>query len=123
MSKGAPAALRALLNPHIRLAHAVIRQELGTTPAHDDAAVLEHVAAVRERQRLRDILLDEDDGEAVTLVQLAHDAEDILDDDRRQAEGRLVEHHEAGRAHEAAADRQHLLLAARERAGELALAL
>ena len=49
--------------------------------------------------------------------------EHVLHDRRRQAERRLVEHHEIRRAHQAAADRQHLLLAARQRAGGLPLAL
>ena len=40
---------------------------------------------------------------------------------RRQPERRLVEHHQLRRAHQAAADRQHLLLAARQRAGRLPL--
>src|SRR5262249_37896387 len=38
----------------------------------------------------------------------------------RQAERRLVEHDEVGRAHQATRDREHLLLAARERSGRLA---
>ena len=45
--------------------------------------------------------------------------EDVLDHDRREAERGLVEHDEARLPHQAAGDRQHLLLAARQRAGEL----
>ena len=51
------------------------------------------------------------------------DLEDLLDDERRQAERRLVEQQEARPAHQRARDREHLLLAARQRAAALALAL
>ena len=51
---------------------------------------------------------------------LRHDA---VDDERRQAERRLVEQEEAGPRHERAGDRHHLLLAARERLGQLMAAL
>jgi hypothetical protein len=47
----------------------------------------------------------------------------MLHDRRREPERGLVEHHQLRRAHQAAADRQHLLLAARKRAGRLAQAL
>ena len=50
-------------------------------------------------------------------------AQHVLHDRRRKPERGLVEHHELRRAHQAAADRQHLLLAARQRAGRLRRAL
>ena len=56
-------------------------------------------------------------------VERAQDAEQLLDDQRREAERRLVEQHQARAQHHGAADREHLLLAARERAGLLAVAL
>ena len=49
--------------------------------------------------------------------------EQLLDQQRRQAERRLVEDQELRLGHQSAADRQHLLLAARQRAGALALPL
>ena len=49
--------------------------------------------------------------------------EDVLDDQRRKAERRLVEQQQARLAHQRARDRQHLLLAARQGAGQLVLAL
>ena len=45
-------------------------------------------------------------------VEVVDDAEHILDHGGREAERGLVEHDEAGLAHQAARDRQHLLLAA-----------
>ena len=52
----------------------------------------------------------------------AQDLEQLLDDQRREAERGLVEQHQARPQHQRAADRQHLLLAARQRAGLLARA-
>ena len=49
--------------------------------------------------------------------------EDLLHHHRREAEARLVQHEEARPRHEPAADRAHLLLAAGQRARELARAL
>ena len=50
-------------------------------------------------------------------VELADDLEDLLDDDRREAHRRLVEENEDGLGHQRAADRHHLLLAARGEPG------
>ena len=90
---------------------------------HDDAAGLEHVGVVGELERQRRVLLDQQHAHLLLLVDAAHDAEDLLHDQRRQAERRLVEQHQARPQHQRAADRQHLLLAARQRAGLLLQAL
>src|SRR5207237_2220834 len=45
--------------------------------------------------------------------------EDLLDEDRREAERRLVEQQHPRLGHERAPDREHLLLAAGERSAEL----
>jgi hypothetical protein len=47
------------------------------------------------------------------------DAEDLLHHQRRQAQAGLVEHQQLGLRHQRAAHRQHLALAARQRAGQL----
>ena len=47
--------------------------------------------------------------------------EQLLDQQRREAERRLVEDEQLRLGHQAAADREHLLLAAGQRAGALAL--
>ncbi|GAB7538250.1 hypothetical protein BGC_44720 [Burkholderia sp. 3C] len=59
------------------------------------------------------ILLDQQDGHAGRLDQLEL-GHDLLDDHRRQPFDRLVEHQQARPVHQRAADRQHLLLAARK---------
>ena len=53
----------------------------------------------------------------------AHDAEQLLDDRRRQAERQLVDHEQLRLGDERHAERQHLLLAAGEVAGHLVEAL
>ena len=52
-----------------------------------------------------------------------HDREDLLHDQRRQAERRLIQQQQPRPQQQRARDRQHLLLAARKRAGLLAEAL
>src|SRR5689334_13361727 len=106
----------------IRLAHPVVVQQLVPGAAHHDPAILEHVGALRDAQRHGDVLLDEQHGHAAP-VEEADGVQHLLHDERREAERGLVEHDQLGRAHQAAADREHLLLAAGERAGELVAAL
>src|SRR5207302_1747429 len=59
----------------------------------DDRTGLEDIRAVRDLERLRRVLLDEEDRDALR-VDLTDDLEDGLDEDRREAERRLVEHEE-----------------------------
>ena len=77
---------------------------------------------VGDLQRQMRVLLDEEDGHAL-LVDLLDDVEDGLHHGRRQAERWLVEEQEPGSRHQGARDRQHLLLAAGQRAGHLRRAL
>jgi len=68
------------------------------------------------------VLLDQEYGGALA-VEIADDLENLLHDDGRQAERRLVQEEQARSRHEGAADGQHLLLTAAERAGALTFAL
>src|SRR5262249_60915021 len=68
------------------------------------------------------VLLDQEHGDPA-LVDLANRAEDLAHEQGRESERRLVQEQEARARHESAADGQHLLLAARERARALLLAL
>src|SRR5208337_3125469 len=76
-----------------------------------------------ELQRMERVLLHKKDRQALALVQVADHLEDLLDQQRREAERRLVEQQEARPAHQRPPDRQHLLLAARQRAATLRRAL
>ena len=73
-------------------------------------------------ERHRCVLLHQEDRHALT-VDVADRVEDLLDQDRRQPHARLVQQEEPGVRHERTADREHLLLAAREGAGHLTDAL
>ena len=61
-------------------------------------AVFQHVAAVGQLQRLVGVLLDEEDGHPL-LAQLFNGVEDLLNDDRRQTERRLIQQQQARLAH------------------------
>src|SRR5947209_655608 len=60
----------------------------------DDPAVLHHVVTVGDGRREMEILLDQQDGEALRL-QPRDGAPDLLHDDGREAFGRLVQHQQA----------------------------
>src|SRR6266567_913713 len=72
-----------------------------------------------ELEGMKRVLLDQEDGELLLDVEGADDLENLPGDERGEPERRLVEQQEARPAHERARDRQHLLLAARERAAAL----
>ena len=107
-----------IIQPEISLPHAVVGEQRCAGAGQRDAAVLQHVGVARELERDRDVLLDQHAGEALA-VEVAHASQHALHDRRRQAQRGLVEHHQIRRAHQAAADGEHLLLAARQRAGGL----
>src|SRR5262249_2537525 len=98
------------------------RQEAFPGVREHDAAVLEDIAPMRELERPRHVLLDEDDRRAAA-IDLLERLEDPLHRQRRQSEARLVEQEKPRARHEPAPDGAHLLLAARERAGELPFTL
>src|SRR6185312_3760351 len=95
--------------------HALRRgEERGARAFMHDLAALQHDDLLGGGERLARMLLDEHDGELVLVLQALDALEHDIDDDRRQALERLVHQQHGGIAHEGAADRQHLLLAARE---------
>ena len=69
------------------------------------------------------VLFDQKHGQLVALVERANGGEDLLHEERRQAERRLVQKNEPRPAHQRAADRQHLLLATRQCAAALGAAV
>src|SRR5688572_23896648 len=79
----------------------------------DDPAALHDVVAVGHGGREAEVLLDEQDREALRL-EPGDRAPDLLDDDRRQPLGRLVEQEQARAGAQDAPDGEHLLLAARQ---------
>src|SRR5438876_2960032 len=101
----------------VNLVHA--RVERGVRHHVDHAPVLDDVIAVCDGLREAEILLDQQDGEAL-LLEPRDGAADLLHDHRREALGGLIEQQEARTGAQDAPDREHLLLAARE-LGALAL--
>jgi hypothetical protein len=87
-----------------------------------DTAGLQHIAIVRDPERQRNRLFGEKQRKPVAVQRLERVVQ-RLDHGGRQPEARLVEHQQLRLAHQRAAERQHLPLAARERAGRLAAAL
>src|SRR5215813_4760640 len=87
-----------------------------------DVALLHDVNALGRLERERNVLLDEQDGDALP-VERVHDLPDLGHHPRHEPLGGLVEENDLGLQHHRARDRQHLLLAARERAPGLIAAL
>lgn len=74
---------------------------------------------MRDAQRHVGVLLHQEDGGPVFLVDLADGIEDELNKHRRKAKGGLVQEQELGPAHEPARYGKHLLFASRERPAQL----
>src|SRR4029453_7230407 len=107
----------------VGVADGLVLGQLGARPLERHVPPLKHVRPARGAPRELRVLLDDEDGEALLLVQVAEDAEDLSYDDRREPERRLVEEQETRPRHERAGDREHLLLSAGERSGLLRAAL
>src|SRR3981081_24441 len=87
--------------------------ELGIGEPIDDATVLHHVIAIRDRRSEAKVLLDQEYGEAL-LLEHADGLADLLNDDGRQTLGGLVEEQEPGARAQDPAYGQHLLFPARK---------
>src|SRR6266545_4155467 len=90
-----------------------VRRELAARSLEPDVPGLDHRPALRDLERLAQVLLDEENGDA-RAVELRDRAHHLLDEERGQAEARLVEHEQRRLAHERPPDGAHLLLAAGE---------
>src|SRR5881296_1607138 len=98
------------------------RFEVARGAASHQASDLEEVGVVRDLQGLARVLLDHQDRQAAR-VDLLDLVEEAVENFGCQAERGLVHEEEPGPRHQGAGDREHLLLAAGERAGELCLSL
>src|SRR2546425_11600121 len=103
--------------PEVELLDILVLADRPGVAAEDEAPVLHHVPVLREPERHRGVLLGEQHGHPRLAVHPAHDLEDLVHQHRREPHRGLVEQHEPGPRHERAADRHHLLLAARDVAG------
>jgi hypothetical protein len=98
------------------LAHGGIFAEIGRGALKHDPAVAHHVKPDRDFQRDGQFLFDQQDRDAAP-GNFGEQRADLLDQLWRQPFGRLVDQDQIGIAHQGAAHRQHLLLAAGEHAG------
>ncbi len=98
-------------------------QQFAAGPRQRDQAVDHDIAAMGEFQRVVGVLLDDQHGQAVLPVQGPDRVENLPRDQGGEAERGFVQHQQARAAHQGAADRQHLLLAAGQRAAALGHAL
>jgi hypothetical protein len=106
--------------PFLKIA---IGAELGCRQLVRDPAVHHHADAVGDVDRDAEVLLDQQDRDLALRRQAAQRLDDLLDDHRREALGRLVHHQQLRLEQERAADGEHLRLAARELRAAVALAL
>src|SRR5262249_8426271 len=105
----------------IRAGH-VVEAETASAALQRDASLQEAIDAVRRAGRALDVLLDQHDRGALRPDPCERGV-DLLDDHRRQTERDLVAEQELRIRHERATDRDHVLLAARERIRALPAAL
>jgi hypothetical protein len=84
-----------------------------------EAAGLEHIAAIGDRQSHTGILLDQQDGRAAS-GNFADNPKDILHDHRCQPQRRLIEKQQTRSGHQAVGHGDHLLLTARQRPAQCA---
>src|SRR5690349_23950668 len=96
----------------IKLDHVGVRAQPLRRAVEDDAAVLHHIAIVRHIEREAGVLLDEDDGHGQLAADGLQTFHQLLDEQRREPLRELIDEQELRRAHERAADREHLALAA-----------
>ena len=79
-----------------------------------DRAFREHVVSFRDPVNEAEVLFDQQQRGA-RVRELAQDDRELVDDHGCETLARLVEYQQRGVRHQGAADRQHLLLAARQR--------
>src|SRR4029079_2126833 len=104
----------------IGLPQALVIAEGGAGAARHNGPRLQHISAACGLQRVARVLLNEQHAGA-GCIDGRNGAKDILNDERREPEGRLVHANELRLGHERAPKREHLLLPARERSRILAL--
>src|SRR5882724_10736918 len=95
----------------VKFIHVGLQLRVGK--AIDDLAVFDNVVPVSDRRGEPEILFDQKDGKPF-LLEPRDGMADLLDDNRRKALGRFVQHQKSRAGTQDSGDRQHLLLAARQ---------
>src|SRR5437588_2246539 len=102
----------------IELLHVLIALQLLRLTLEHDVPALHDVPEMRDREREVRILLDEEEGRFLLPIDPSDDGEDLLHEQRREPERRLVEQDQFRPRHQRAADGEHLLLPSREISGQ-----
>src|SRR5262249_17025335 len=122
-SMSSPAARSGGGDAEIALQHRAVGGKIGARPVVDHRAALDDRRAVSDAEHLLRVLLDQDRRRAFVADDAPQRQQQLLDQDRSEALERLVEQDDARIEDQGAADREHLLLAARELVAEIAAAL
>src|SRR4030095_10337655 len=110
---------RSLSYAEVSVANVRSEPELAGRAAPDDLPLLEDVVRVGDARQSGHVLVDDQDRLAPRL-EVFHATPDLGADERREPFGRFVQDEQARVRHQCAPDREHLLLAAGERAAEAA---
>src|SRR5574340_990832 len=98
----------------VGLADALVLAQCRGIVLEDDSPGFDHIAAIGDLERLRRVLLHQENSRPL-LIQFLDRVENGFDEHGGEAHRRLVEHEDAWMSHEGAPHGQHLLLAAGER--------
>src|SRR5258707_432628 len=121
-SMPAPAAGAGGGEAEIALQQRAIGGKIGARPLVDHRAALEDRRPVGDAEYLLRVLLDQDRRHAFVADDAPQRQQQLLDQDRGESFQRLVEQYDARIQDQGAADREHLLLAARKLVAEVAAA-
>src|SRR5436190_11784731 len=113
----AVAALPLAAEAQVELADVRVLPEFIGGAGKDDPAVLEHVRVIGDIECNRGVLLNEQDRHPEIASNLLQEPDELLDDQRRQPLGQLVDQQQTRRAGQRGADRKHLPLTSREQPG------
>src|SRR3974390_1731940 len=117
-----PLQVSASLSTEKNPSHLRAVDEGSCVSLYREAPAFEDITAAGHGKREPDVLLDEQDRDALCLQRLEHRLH-LLHDARREPEERLVDHKQPRQRHKAAAPSKHLPPAAPKGTRELALAL
>ena len=86
----------------------------------DDPSLFDNDAVIGHREHHRHVLLDDNNRHLFVSIDPDENVGNLVHEDWHDPIRRFIEQHQPRMGHQPAADRQHLLLAAAERAGRLA---
>src|ERR1700716_962576 len=116
------ACRNSMLDPKVLVDDGVVGAQFGRWRVVSDEPFFDDVDARRGVERQRYVLLDQQNRDAL-IAQHLDDLADLRHHSGHQPFGRLVEQDDLRLEHHRAGDRQHLLLASRQRTAGLAAAL